>query len=99
MVYPQGSIAALYHDLKPFKKDDAEPERREMPDPGWKERADAEKKKDAIDAPERDHRRPFGRGFGRRGSLDVYEVPVEDATYEFRIAAYPRFFYIVVSRK
>ena len=89
LIYPQGSIAALYHELRPFEKREQDVEKKDQPVDG--------DDKAQNEGPGREHRRGWGRGFNRE-PLSVYELPIGESKYEFRIAAYPRFFYIVVRR-
>lgn len=134
MVYPQGSIMALYDALKPYYKetlpgdggrmgnapgprpggprlgdrpgDNARPEGNaqsgDNAQPGNQAQPEAGARPEGGfrpgDGPGRRGRRGLG-GFGGRSRTDVYEVKNDSGTYIFSIGAFPRFFYVVVSKE
>lgn len=130
MVYPQGSIMALYDALKPYYKetlpgdggrmgnapgprpgggrpgdnarpdgnaqsgDNAQPGNQAQPEAGARPGGGFR----PGDGPGRRGRRGLG-GLGGRSRTDVYEVKNDSGTYIFSIGAFPRFFYVVVSKE
>ncbi|MBR1667624.1 MAG: hypothetical protein IJ693_05005 [Bacteroidaceae bacterium] len=90
MVYPQGSIASLYHELRPYYKETTYENRSQFGrGPGQR----------GPEGRRPDGRGPRGRGFGGGSRTDVYELSDDGGTYTISIGAYPRFFYIVVGKE
>ena len=111
MVYPQGSIIALYQALKPYYKETLPGDGGRMgnapgPRPGGAPgmgnppgaRPDGAQM-DSIPGPRPDRRIRGRRGFGGRSRTDVYEVKDDTGTYIFSIGSFPRFFYVVVNKE
>lgn len=105
MIYPQGSIMALYRELQPYRKEGAENARPGMPAPpnaapgagfGPGARPDATPGRNRMGR----GRGGFGRGGFGRARTDTFEVKNDDGTiYTFTITANPRIFYITASKK
>lgn len=107
MIYPQGSIMALYRELQPYRvaeQENAQPGASTPPNARPGEGFGQGPRPGAGPRP----RRGMGRGrgvFGRGGAFgrnrtDTFEVKNDDGTiYTFSIGAFPRFFYVTASKK
>ena len=105
MIYPQGSIMALYRELQPYRKEGTENAQPGMPTPpnaapgagmGQGPRPGAGPGRNRMGR----NRGGFGRGGFGRSRTDHFEVKSDDGTiYTFSIGAFPRFFYVTASKK
>lgn len=110
MIYPQGSVMALYRELQPYRVAEPENAQPENAQPGIPTPPNARPGAGFGPGPRAGAgpRRGMGRGrggFGRGGAFgrtrtDTFEVKSDDGTiYTFSIGAFPRFFYVTASKK
>ncbi|MBO4672917.1 MAG: hypothetical protein J5616_01005 [Bacteroidaceae bacterium] len=92
MVYPQGSIVALYKALKPYYKET-------LPGDGGRMGNAPGPRPDEGARPGARPDRPGRRGLKGRSRTDIYEVKDDTGTYIFSIGSFPRFFYVVVNKE
>lgn len=98
MVYPQGSVMALYRDLAPYHVDMPQPQgtpgRQAAPAQGGAEQAAP-----GQGGSGRRGRRGFGRGAFGGPRTETYVVKEDSVTYTFSIGAFPQFFYVSAKKE